>query len=98
MRSYGQYCAVAKALDLIGNRGTLLIVLDLLLRGPCRYTDLRAGPPGIATNLLADRLRELEEAGVVARGEPAPPVATALFSLTPRGEQLKDLLYELGRW
>jgi DNA-binding HxlR family transcriptional regulator len=98
MRSYGQYCAVAKALDLIGNRWTLLIVRDLLLRGPCRYTDLRTGLPGIATNLLADRLRELEEAGVVSREEAPPPIATTLFRLTPRGEQLKSVIYELGRW
>jgi DNA-binding HxlR family transcriptional regulator len=98
MRTYGQYCSLAKALDLLGDRWTLLIVRELWLRGPCRYTDVRDGLPGIATNLLADRLRELQEAGVVTREEPAPPVATALFRLTPRGEQLKDVLYELGRW
>jgi DNA-binding HxlR family transcriptional regulator len=98
MRTYGQYCSLAKALDLLGDRWTLLIVRELLLRGPCRYTDLRDGLPGIATNLLADRLRELQEAGVLAREEAPPPIATTLFSLTPRGEQLKDTLYELGRW
>jgi DNA-binding HxlR family transcriptional regulator len=98
VRTYGQYCSLAKALDLLGDRWTLLIVRELLLRGPSRYTDLRDGLPGIATNLLADRLRELEAAGVLAREEAAPPVATALFSLTPRGEELKDALYALGRW
>ena len=59
MRTYGQYCSVAKALDVVGDRWTLLIIRELLPQGPCRYTDLN-GLPGIATNLLADRLRELE--------------------------------------
>jgi DNA-binding HxlR family transcriptional regulator len=98
MRSYGQYCAVAKALDLIGDRWNLLIVRELLLRGPCRYTDLRDGLPGIATNLLADRLVELERAGVLAREDAPPPIARTLFRLTPRGEELKPVLVELGRW
>ena len=69
MRSYGQYCSVAKALDILGDRWTLLILRELLARGACRYTDLRAGLPGIATNLLADRLRELEAAGIVERAD-----------------------------
>jgi DNA-binding HxlR family transcriptional regulator len=98
VRTYGQYCSLAKALDLLGDRWTLLIIRELYLRGPCRYTDLRDGLPGIATNLLAERLRELEAAGVVAREEASPPVATNLFRLTPRGEELKTPLYELGRW
>jgi DNA-binding HxlR family transcriptional regulator len=98
MRTYGQYCAVAKALDLIGDRWTLLIVRELLVRGPCRYTDLRNGLPGIATNLLADRLRDLEEAGVVSREEAPPPVATTLFTLTSRGEELAPILRELLLW
>jgi DNA-binding HxlR family transcriptional regulator len=98
MRTYGQYCAVAKALDVIGDRWTLLTVRELLLRGPSRYTDLRNGLPGIATNLLADRLRDLEDAGIVIREEAPPPVATTLFSLTPRGEELAPLLHELLRW
>ncbi len=98
MRSYGQYCSVAKALDTIGDRWTLLIVRELALRGPSRYTDLRNGLPGIATNLLAERLRELERAGIVVRDDAPPPVATALFSLTPRGKQLKAVIDELGRW
>ncbi len=98
MRTYGQYCAVAKALDVIGDRWTLLTVRELLLRGPSRYTDLRNGLPGIATNLLADRLRDLEAAGVVTREEAPPPVATTLFSLTPRGEELAPVLHELLRW
>ena len=98
MRTYGQYCAVAKALDVLGDRWTLLIVRELLLSGTARYTDLRNGLPGIATNLLAERLRELESAGVVLREEAPPPIATTVFRLTPRGEQLRPLLDELGRW
>ena len=97
-RGYGQYCALAKALDVIGDRWTMLIVRELLLRGPCRYTDLLGGLPGIATNLLADRLRELEKAGILGREQAPPPVATALFALTPRGEQLAPVMRELGRW
>src|SRR5438105_11221306 len=98
MRSYGQYCAIAKSLDVVGDRWTLLIVRELALRGPSRYTDLRHGLPGIATNLLADRLRELESAGVIAREEAPPPIATTLFRLTPRGAELRPVLESLTRW
>jgi DNA-binding HxlR family transcriptional regulator len=98
MRSYDEYCAMAKSLDVVGDRWTLLIVRELALSGACRYTDLRNGLPGIATNLLADRLRELERAGVVAREDAPPPIATTLFSLTPRGEQLRPVLEGLTRW
>lgn len=98
MRSYGEYCAVAKALDVVGDRWTLLIVRELSLRGACRYTDLRHGLPGIATNLLADRLRDLEDAGVIVREEAPPPIASTLFRLTPRGEQLRPVLDDLTRW
>src|SRR5438105_15117334 len=98
MRSYGQYCALARALDVIGDRWALLIVRELLLRGPSRYTDLRDGLPGIATNLLADRLRALEDADIVKREAAPPPVATTLFRLTDRGERLKPAIMELGRW
>ncbi|HEX5296789.1 MAG TPA: winged helix-turn-helix transcriptional regulator [Streptosporangiaceae bacterium] len=98
MRSYGQYCSVAKALDVVGDRWTLLIVRELLLQGPCRYTDLRNGLPGIATNLLADRLNELEGVGLVRREEAAPPVATTLFHLTEAGAGLEPALEALGAW
>jgi DNA-binding HxlR family transcriptional regulator len=98
MRSYYEYCAVAKSLDVVGDRWTLLIVRELLQRGACRYTDLRNGLPGIATNLLADRLRELEHAGLVVREDAPPPIATTLFQLTPRGEQLTPVLADLARW
>jgi len=98
MRSYGEYCSIAKSLDVVGDRWTLLIVRELSLRGASRYTDLRNGLPGIASNLLADRLRELEHAGVIAREEAPPPIATTLFRLTPRGEQLRPVLDGLSRW
>jgi DNA-binding HxlR family transcriptional regulator len=98
MRSYNEYCAMAKSLDVVGDRWTLLIVRELELRGACRYTDLRSGLPGIATNLLAERLRELEHAGVIAREDAPPPIATTLFRLTPRGEQLRPVLEGLIRW
>jgi DNA-binding HxlR family transcriptional regulator len=98
MRSYHQYCGLAKALDVIGDRWTLLIVRELLLRERCRYTDLRNGLPGIATNLLADRLRELEEGGIVSREEAPPPVATTVFKLTERGRELEPIVHQIGRW
>jgi DNA-binding HxlR family transcriptional regulator len=98
VRSYRQYCSVAKSLDLVGDRWNLLIVRELLLRGACRYVDLLNGLPGIATNLLADRLRDLERAGVVYREDAPPPIATTLFRLTDRGRELKSVLVELARW
>lgn len=98
MRSYGQYCSVAKALDVVGDRWTLLIVRELLLRGACRYTDLKNGLPGIATNLLADRIRELEAAGLVRREEAPPPVATTLVHLTEAGADLEQVVKALGWW
>jgi DNA-binding HxlR family transcriptional regulator len=98
MKSYGQFCALAKALDVIGDRWSLLIVRELMLGGPRRYTDLLAGLPGIATNLLASRLRQLEDGGVIRREHAPPPVATTLFRLTERGEDLRAVISELGRW
>jgi DNA-binding HxlR family transcriptional regulator len=83
---------------MVGDRWTLLIVRELLIGGACRYTDLQQGLPGIATNLLADRLRQLEEQGIVAREAAPPPVATTLFRLTARGEELQPVLRALGRW
>jgi DNA-binding HxlR family transcriptional regulator len=98
MRSYGEYCSIAKALDVVGDRWTLLIVRELLLRGGCRYTDLRDGLPGIATNLLSDRLRELESAGLIWREQAPPPVATTLFHLTETGAELTPVLDAFHRW
>ena len=98
MRSYDQCCPVARALDVIGDRWNLLIVRELLLRDRCRYTDLRHGVPGIATNLLADRLRDLERAGVLFSEDAPPPIATSVFALTERGRALAPVLRELAAW
>ena len=98
MKSYQQYCAVAKALDVVGDRWVLLIIRELMSSGPSRYTDLLKGLPGIATNLLADRVRDMEKAGLVRREEAPPPIATTLFHLTERGKALRPVLEELGRW
>src|SRR5258708_35314005 len=98
MRSYHQYCAIAKTLDVIGDRWNLLIVRELLLQGPSRYTDLHQGLPGIATNLLAERLRDLESNGIIAPEEPPPPVATTRFRPTPRGLELEATIYEHAPW
>jgi len=98
VRTYGQYCGLARALDLVGDRWTLLIVRELLIRQPCRYTDLAYGLPGIATNLLADRLRQLEENGIITREAAPPPIATTVFRLTARGESLRAVVEALGQW
>ncbi|MFI6510325.1 winged helix-turn-helix transcriptional regulator [Streptosporangium sp. NPDC050855] len=98
MRSYGQFCSMARALDLVGDRWTLLIVRELLTQGPCRFSDLRRGLPGIASNLLADRLREMEEAALITRHEEPPPVAATLIGLTGRGRDLGGVVGELTRW
>jgi DNA-binding HxlR family transcriptional regulator len=98
MRSYGQYCSIARALDVVGDRWTLLIVRELLLKGPCRFTDLKNGLPGIAANLLSGRLRELEDAGLISREDAPPPVATTLYKLTEDGLGLEPVLKALGLW
>jgi DNA-binding HxlR family transcriptional regulator len=98
MRSYGQFCAIARALDVVGDRWSLLIARELLFRDACRYTDLLHGLPGIATNLLGERLRALEQAGVVYREEAPPPIATTLYRLTDRGKALRPVIVELARW
>lgn len=96
-RSYRQYCAVARGLDLVGERWTLLIVRDLLT-GPKRYKDLLAGLPGIGTNLLATRLRELEQQDLVVRRVLPPPAGSAVYELTPLGGALEPVIMALGRW
>lgn len=98
MRTYGHFCALAKALDVIGDRWTLLIVRELLSWKRARYTDLRAGLPGVASNLLSERLRELEEAGIITRVHAPPPIAATLYTLTERGNALEAVVRELGRW
>jgi len=96
-RSYDQYCAVARGLDVIGDRWTLLLVRDLLL-GPKRYKDLLTGLPGIGTNLLADRLKELEAAGLVERTTLPPPAGSTVYQLTETGQALESVMTALGRW
>ncbi|GLZ31982.1 transcriptional regulator [Lentzea sp. NBRC 105346] len=96
MRSYGQYCGLARALDVVGSRWSLLIVRELLV-GPARYGELLAGLPGIATNLLAARLRELEEAGVVQRTLDTGSNGV-VYVLTPWGRELRDTVASLVRW
>jgi DNA-binding HxlR family transcriptional regulator len=96
-RSYGQYCGVARALDLVGERWALLVVRELLL-GPRRFTDLLDGLPGVSTNVLATRLRQLERAGVVERNVLPPPAASAVYELTAYGRGLEPAVAELGRW
>lgn len=96
-RSYGQHCGLARALDRIGERWTLLVVRELLL-GPARYTDLRAALPGVASNLLADRLRGLEAGGLVVRRELPPPAASTVYELTERGRGLDEAVQALIRW
>jgi DNA-binding HxlR family transcriptional regulator len=96
-RSYEHYCALAKALDLVGERWTLLIVRELV-EGACRYTDLQEGVPGIATDMLAARLRSLEESGLVERRVMPPPAASTVYELTPLGRGLEPVIRELARW
>ncbi|WP_405969239.1 helix-turn-helix transcriptional regulator [Streptomyces sp. NBC_00988] len=98
MRSYGQYCSIARALDVVGDRWALLVVRELLLKGPCRFTDLKNGLPGVAANLLSGRLKELEVAGLVTREDAPPPVATGLYSLSETGLALEPVLKALGLW
>jgi DNA-binding HxlR family transcriptional regulator len=96
-KHYGQFCPVAHALELIGERWSLLIVRELI-NGPKRYTDLAAALPGIGTNILAARLRDLEDAGVLQKRQLPPPAAARVYELTPYGEELREPLYALGRW
>jgi DNA-binding HxlR family transcriptional regulator len=96
-RSYQQYCAIAYGLDVIGERWALLIVRELLL-GPKRFKDLFEALPGIATNLLTQRLRDLELAGVVERAILPPPAASAVYRLTPLGEELEPVARAISRW
>lgn len=96
-KRYDQYCPVCHALGLVGERWSLLIVRELL-RGPKRYTDLVDGLPGIGTNILAARLRELEEGGIVRKRKLPPPAASTVYELTEYGAELEEPLYALARW
>ncbi|MFF4607108.1 winged helix-turn-helix transcriptional regulator [Streptomyces sp. NPDC001339] len=96
-RSYDQYCAVARALDAIGDRWTLLIVRELL-GGSRRYTDLHADLPGVSTDMLASRLKDMERDGLVTRRRLAPPGAASVYELTDRGRALLPALTALADW
>jgi DNA-binding HxlR family transcriptional regulator len=97
-RTYHQpECGLAVALDLLGERWTLLIVRELLM-GPQRYSDLHDALDGISTNLLAERLKHLETVGIAERGVLPPPAASVVYRLTPSGRQLEPVVIELARW
>jgi DNA-binding HxlR family transcriptional regulator len=96
-RRYDDYCPVAHALGLVGERWALLVVLELM-RGPKRYTDLAENLRGIGTNILASRLRDLEAAGVVTKRTLAPPAASKVYELTDYGRELRPVIRELALW
>ena len=96
-RSYGQVCSVARALDVLGERWTLLVVRELLL-GPKRFKDLLAVLPAMGSNRLGDRLKTLQAAGVVARRTLPPPAGVNVYELTESGQQLRPAIYCLGAW
>ena len=96
-KTYDQYCPVAHALGVVGERWALLVVRELL-QGPKRYTDLAEGLPGIGTNILASRLRDLEAAGVVTKKTLPPPAASRVYELTEYGLELKPVMRELALW
>lgn len=96
-KSYNQYCGLAYALDIVGERWTLLIIRELIA-GPRRFTDLMAGLPGISTNLLSERLKNLEQEGLVSRRVLPPPAGSTVYELTWLGQALETTLIELGKW
>jgi len=96
-RSYGQFCTLARTLDVVGERWSLLLLRELML-GPKRFTDLVDGLPGIGRNLLAARLRRLEKSGLLRRRELPPPAASRVYELTDDGRALGPAMAELGRW
>jgi DNA-binding HxlR family transcriptional regulator len=97
MKRYDQYCPIACSLGLVGERWTLLVVRELF-SGPKRYTDLAEHLPGIGTNILADRLKELETAGLVEKRKLPPPAASSVYELTEAGRALRPVLHELARF
>jgi DNA-binding HxlR family transcriptional regulator len=96
-RSYGDACAIARALDVVGERWALLVVRELLL-GPQRFSDLRRSLPNASSNLVADRLRELEGRGVIQRRQLPPPAGSRVYELTEWGRELEPILLALGGW
>lgn len=96
-RSYNQYCGLAYALEIVGERWTLLIIRELMA-GPRRFKDLLDGLPGISTNLLAERLKRLEQQGLLCRRLLPPPAGSTVYQLSPVGLALEPTLLELGKW
>lgn len=96
-KTYGDPCGIARALDVVGERWALLVVRELVL-GPKRFTDLQAGLGRVSPDVLAQRLRDLEAAGIVTRDLLPPPAASRVYQLTVRGRQLEPVLHALGRW
>jgi DNA-binding HxlR family transcriptional regulator/putative sterol carrier protein len=96
-RTYGQYCGFARAVEVVGERWAFLIIRDLLV-GPKRFTDLQRGLPGIPTNILTARLKELEEAGVIRRRLLPRPERGVAYELTEYGMELEETVFALGRW
>jgi DNA-binding HxlR family transcriptional regulator len=96
-RSYGDACGIARALDIVGERWALLVVRELLL-GPLRFSDLARALPGASSNMLTDRLRELEARGVLCRRTLPPPAGSAVYELTARGRALEPVLDAIGSW
>lgn len=96
-RSYNQFCALAYALDVVGERWTLLIIRELLA-GPRRFKDLMDGLPGVSTNLLSERLKRLEQQGILCRRVLPPPAGSAVYELTEAGQALEAAVLELGKW
>src|ERR1700742_2988291 len=97
MRTYGDRCGIARALDVVGERWALLVVRELLL-GPQRFSDLRSALPNASSNMVADRLRELQADGVIARRRLAAPSASWVYELTERGRALESIILALGDW
>lgn len=96
-RNYDQFCGLARALDFVGERWTLLIVRDLLL-GPKRYSDILAGLPGLTTNLLARRLQEMEAHGLIEKAKSPPPAPVTVYRLTPLGNGLESTVLAASEW
>jgi DNA-binding HxlR family transcriptional regulator len=96
-RRYDDPCGIARALDIVGERWALLVVREMIF-GPKRFVQLRDGLHGVSPNVLSQRLRDLEQAGIVRRGVLDPPASVAIYELTARGRALEPILLELGRW
>ncbi len=96
-KNYEQYCPVAAGFAQVGDRWTLIIIRDLLF-GPLRYSDLQTSLPGIGTNLLASRLKQLQASGIIDKKHLPPPAASAVYELTELGRGLQPVILELGKW